>query len=491
MAATNASPMGTRFDSVLAGCLNQPGRTASQKHESEQSIGIPGHPFAAVIANKARVGASVATSQKSGAERARTPRVSQHVFERVRARRTPTRTKWLLPAMAIEVSAASRRKTQLLRVLKVAPLVVIAAVVLRFKVLAPVPARSFVVAEGDVVHEVYGRATIESRREVELGFDLVGRLTDVLVDEGDSVKLGQVVARLAPEQLVADVRVASSGVPLAKAALARLDAEERKAQASLVFAEQEAKRMRTLAASNSVSPRDLDLAEQQLALAKADLDRVLATQGEAQKEIAVASSATESKSATATRAVLVSPFDGVVVRRFKDPGDTVVVGTTVLRVVAVDRLWARAAIDESMLPGLREGLPAQVTLLGASGEPLRGTVDRVGREVDRQTHEVLVDVLLAKPPSPIAMGQRADVWIELERRPRVPRVPVAFLRRDARGDYALVDRDGRVSRADVKVGLIGRELLEIASGLRAGDTVLDSPVPGAVLAEGRRWRASP
>jgi len=311
--------------------------------------------------------------------------------------------------MAIEVSAASRRKTQLLRVLKVAPLILIAALVLRFKVLAPVPARPFVVAEGDVVHEVYGRATIESRREVELGFDLVGRLTDVLVDEGDSVKVGQVVARLAPEQLVADV-------PLAKAALARLDAEERKAQASLVFAEQEAKRMRTLSASNSVSPRDLDLAKQQLALAKADLDRVLATQGEAQKEIAVASSATESKSATATRAVLVSPFDGVVVRRFKDPGDTVVVGTTVLRVVAVDRLWARAAIDESMLPGLREGLPAQVTLLGASGEPLRGTVDRVGREVDRQTHEVLVDVLLAKPPSPIAMGQRAHRRHGLRRR---------------------------------------------------------------------------
>jgi DNA-binding transcriptional LysR family regulator len=95
------------------------------------------------------------------------------------------------------------------------------------------------------------------------------------------------------------------------------------------------------------------------------------------------------------------------IRRFKDPGDTVVVGTTVLRVVAIDRLWARAAVDESMLANLREGMPAEVALLGDTGVPLRGTVDRIGREVDRQTHEVLVDVLLGVVPTRLAIGHRS------------------------------------------------------------------------------------
>jgi len=375
--------------------------------------------------------------------------------------------------------------------LKLLPVLLVAGLAVRQRLVAPLAVRHHVVDQGEVVREVFGRATIESRREVELGFDLVGRVSDVLVDEGDGVALGQVVAHLAPEQLTADAHAASSGITLAKAAPVRLAADERRAQATLAFAQQEAVRMRTLASSGAVSARDLDLAEQQLALARADLDRVHATQAEAQKQIAVATSATESKTATVTRTALVSPFDGVVIRRFKDPGDTVVAGSTVLRVVAVDRLWARAAIDESMLSDLREGMPAEIALLGATGEPLHGSVDRVGREVDRQTHEVLVDVLLAQVPARLAIGHRADVHIALERRGHVTRVPLPFLRRDAASTFLFVDRDGRVARAPIQIGIMGRDLVEVRSGLKPGETVLDTRTPGGTLEVGRRWSAEP
>jgi HlyD family secretion protein len=375
--------------------------------------------------------------------------------------------------------------------LKVLPIAIVVAFVVRHQLVVPTPVHVHAVDRGDVVREVFGRATIESRREVQLGFDLVGRISDVLVDEGDRVKLGQVLAHLAPDQWNADVRAASSGVPLAKAAIARLAADERHAQATLTFAEQEAGRMRNLASSGAVGARDLDLAEQQLALAQADLDRVRAAQAEAQKQIAVASGATESKTATVTRAVLVSPFEGVVIRRFKDPGDTVVVGSTVLRIVAVDRLWARAAIDESMLADLREGMPAEIALLGEAGEPLRGTVDRVGREVDRQTHEVTVDVLLAQVPSRLAIGHRADVHIALERRENVTRIPLAFLRRDVDAAFVFKDRAGRIARTPVQIGVFGRDFVEVTSGLAPGETVLDAVAPGGPIADGRRWSEAP
>lgn len=370
------------------------------------------------------------------------------------------------------------------------PVIVVVALFVRHRVLAPVNARAHTVERGDVVREVFGRATIESRREVQLGFDLVGRISDVLVDEGDRVKLGQVVAHLAPEQLTADLQAASSSVTLARAALARLAADERRAQATLTFAEQESARMKRLAASGSVSSRDVDLAEQQLALAQADLDRVRAARTEAEKQIAVASGTAGTKVATVTRAVLVSPFDGVVIRRFKDPGDTVSVGSTVLRIVAVDRLWARAAIDESMLADLREGMPAEIALLGEPGAPLRGTVDRIGREVDRQTHEVMVDVLLEQPPARLAIGHRADVYIALERRPNVVRVPLAFLQRDPVGAFVFVDRSGRITRAALDVGVLGRDFVEATAGVGAGDVVL-APIAGAQLTAGRRWSAAP
>jgi HlyD family secretion protein len=364
--------------------------------------------------------------------------------------------------------------------------VAILLVLARPLLLPRIPARAHPVDRGEVVRDVFGRGTLESRREVQLGFDLSGRVSDILVDEGDRVKLGQVLAHLAPEQFSADVRTARSAASQATAAISRLDAEEKRAEAALQFARTEAARMRALAPAGTVSTRDVDLAEQQLALAKAELERVRASRVEAHQQIAVAGGTLQAKDVTAARAVLVAPFDGVVLRRLRDPGDTVTLGTTVLRVVATDALWSRASIDESALPLLQEGQRARVRL-GTEGAPsLLARVDRIGREVDRQTHELLVDVLLPSGPPRVAIGQRADVWIEVERRPDVVRVPVAYLRHDAAGDHCLVDRGGRIRRAPVQIGLRGSDLVEIVAGLASGDVVLD-PGPRGGDVEGRRW----
>jgi HlyD family secretion protein len=375
-------------------------------------------------------------------------------------------------------------------VLRLLPIVVVALLIARHRIVVPAPVRAAAVDRGDVVRDVFGRGTVESRREVELGFDVVGRIADILVDEGDRVKLGQVVSHLAPETFAADVKTASTGVAVARAAIGRLDAEERRAAAARDFAVGEAERMRALAKTGSVSPRDLDLAEQQLALSRAEVDRVQAARAEAERQISLASGTVEVRSVAAARAVLVSPFDGLVIRRLRDPGDTVTVGSTVLRVVATDVLWSRAWIDETALPALHEKQPVRVRFGAEGAFGFAGSVDRIGREVDRQTHELLVDVLLEKPPVRVAIGQRADVWIEVERRRDVVRLPAPFVRRDAAGTFCWVDRGGRITRARVALGLDGREHVEVTSGLAAGDVVLDAIEPGAVLPEGRRWTRS-
>jgi multidrug efflux pump subunit AcrA (membrane-fusion protein) len=126
--------------------------------------------------------------------------------------------------------------------------------------------------------------------------------------------------------------------------------------------------------------------------------------------------------------------------------------------------------------------------LGADGNvTVSGTVDRIGRESDRQTHELLIDVLLADLPQRIAIGQRADAWIEVDRRQNVVRVPMSFIRHGIDGPYCWVDRGGRIARVAVTVGTFGTELAEVTSGLASGDVVLDAMDPGAELPVGRRW----
>jgi HlyD family secretion protein len=366
-------------------------------------------------------------------------------------------------------------------------LLVIGAVV-RQRFFVAIPVRAQEVSTGDVVVEVFGRGTIESRREVQLGFDMVGRISDLLVDEGDRVKLGQVLGHLAPEQFAADFRTASSGVTLARAAIARLQADEHRATATIAFATAEESRIRSLAASGNMSTRELDLAVQQLELARAELERVRASRDEATRQIGVASKTAESRSVTAARAALVSPFDGIVVRRLRDTGDTVTVGTTVLRVVATDALWSRAWVDEAALPQLREGQPVRVRL-GSDAKPsLLGTVDRIGREVDRQTHELLVDVLLTALPPRVAIGQRADVWIEVDRRKNVQRAPLAFLHREGDKAFCYVSREGKIRRLPVILGALGNEDFEVTTPLPPNDLLLDALDAGALLPEGRRWR---
>jgi len=139
------------------------------------------------------------------------------------------------------------------------------------------------------------------------------------------------------------------------------------------------------------------------------------------------------------------------------------------------------------LPRLQEKAPARVRLGSEGSASLSGHVDRIGREVDRQTHELLVDVLLTAPPARIAIGQRADAWIEIDRHADVVKLPFAFVQRAGSDVFAYVDRDGRIERRPIRIGAEGVAEVEVVSGLSAGDTALTAPSPGTLLAEGRRW----
>lgn len=352
----------------------------------------------------------------------------------------------------------------------------------------PVEVRVVPVDRGTVTSVAVGRGTIESQREAAVGFDLVGRLSEVLVDEGSRVTLGQEIARLEPSQAAADLRVAATGVGAARAALKRLAADEERVRVMLATAEREAERAHSLFEKGAIAGQLRDDAQDQLRIARADLDRVLAQRAEATRSIEVASSSAAQRNVTMLRATLLAPFDGLVTRRLHEPGDTVTIGSTVLRIADTSRVYVRAALDETILPKLVAGQPAEVRF---PGDPLatRGQLTEIAWEADRQTHEILVDVLLDKIDRRIAIGQRADVRIELDRHERVLRIPIAMIHHDDRGPYVFVDRAGRIALVRPQFGLTGSEYVEVVEGLVEGDRLLTAPRSNQVLTAGRRWKA--
>ncbi|MCC6902896.1 MAG: efflux RND transporter periplasmic adaptor subunit [Polyangiaceae bacterium] len=370
------------------------------------------------------------------------------------------------------------------------PLALVGAVAfaLWFRLARPVAARTARVERGAVVLEAFGRGTVESQREAAVGFDLVGRLSAVLVDEGDRVSLGQELARLETSQAEADLRLAKTGISAARASLERLAADEKRARALMSAAERDSQRTSALSATGVVSAQQKDDAADRLRVARADLDRVLAQRAEATRGIDVAASGAKQKQVAMVRATLLAPFDGLVTRRLREPGDTVTVGSTVLRIVDPTQTYVRAAMDESVLHELSADQRGWLWFPGAS-EAVPGKVTRIAWEADRQTHEVFAELTPDKLDRRVAIGQRADARVELARKEDVLRVPTAAIGRDGSGPYVLVDRGGRVALVRPRFGISGRDHAEVLEGLAEGDTLLSAPAPGGTLSPGRRWRA--
>ena len=363
-----------------------------------------------------------------------------------------------------------------------------AGLVAYLRLVAPVAVRVSRVERGAVVEEAFGRGTVESDREAAVGFDMTGRISEVLVDEGQRVTLGQELARLETTQSEADLRLARTGVAAARATLSRLAADEERARALLAAAERESRRAQELFEAGALPAQQRDDASDKLRVSRAELDRLLAQRGEATRSIEVASSGAEQREVTVLRAMLLAPFDGLVTRRLREPGDTVSVGSTILRIVDTSQVYVRASIDETVLPQLAEDLPALIQFPGATATS-SGKVTRIAWEADRQTHEIFVDIKPDKLDRRIAVGQRADVRIELIRRPDVLRIPVSMVHRDAEGPFVLIDQGGRIAVARPRFGASGRDHVEVTEGLSEGDLVLSSPEPGGALAAGRRWKA--
>jgi RND family efflux transporter MFP subunit len=380
---------------------------------------------------------------------------------------------------------------QALRTLVTLLVLALAAALVTRKLLAPVPAIAGIVERGDVVEEAFGRGTLESRREVEIGFDLVGRLEQVLVEEGDWVVKGQPLAKLDLDQLAAQRYAAQTNVVVAKSAIARLDAEEQKASAALAFAETEAARASVLQASGALSTRDLDSATDQRAQHRAELERVRAERAEIVSGIAAANSNALVSNTLVARGVLLAPFDGQIVRRLREPGDTVSVGSTVLRLVERDSLRSRAWLDDSVLSKLSIGQPARIRF-GIVGSALAlGHIERIGYEADRQTHEIWVDVIVVDLPARTAVGQRTDVWLEVGRSPHTIRIANRFVRWEGEAAYCFVDRGGKIARAPLTLGRRSEDFVEVTAGVAEGDLVLGAPDAGKLLPEGRKYVVQP
>lgn len=372
------------------------------------------------------------------------------------------------------------------RVGKIALLLGVVAGVIYVVRFAPVPVVSHTVARGDIVAEVLGTGTLESRVQVTISPKISGRIEEILADQGDRVAQGQPLVRLDDDELRQQVEIAQASVDAAKAGVKRLETDRDRATAVAAQATREHHRLEQLVTQNASSQSDFDKAVEAVAIAEAGVARAEAAIVEAQQQVTAAEKTLAYQQTRLADSTINVPFDGLIVRRQRDPGDVVVPGSPILQLVSLEQLWISAWIDETEMARVAVGQPARVVFRSEPDRSYAGSVTRLGREADRETREFVVDVQVLELPTNWAVGQRAEVYIETARKAGVPLLPANFVRWQDTHAGVFVDRDGRAVWTPVKVGLRNASWLEVVEGPSVSDSVVMPRDPQARLADGKR-----
>lgn len=329
------------------------------------------------------------------------------------------------------------------------------------------------VKTGNFSNEIFGIGITEARRSYNLAPTMTSRINKVLVDQGDHVKAGQILAEMDPLDLEDKVdssqqaakRVANA-VRVADAQL--LEAKSRAKTASATF-----ERFAGLQARGFVSQEMLDARQHEKNAALAGVDAANAALAAARNDEAKARADAIGVSKLLRQTRLVSPVDGIVTARLLEPGATAVPGQTIVQVIDPASLWIKTRVDQKQAGHIRVGQDAEIVLRSQPQKAVPGKVERVDLTSDAVTEERIVNVGFATPREQTGVGEYGEVTIKLPVMDNVRSVPSAAVKHFEQRDGVWTLQDGRTKFKPVIAGvatLDGRT--QIVEGLDDGEEVI-------------------
>lgn len=279
-----------------------------------------------------------------------------------------------------------------------------------------------------------------------------GRVAAVLVEAGDRVKKGQVLARI--------------NVDVLRPQVAQLAAAFEEAKADARLAEAEYERVKAVSGSGAISREDVERRS-----AAAEMRAARAKVAEAQLREAEARLA---------RAAVRAPADGLVLERSVEVGQNATQGVVLFRIAKDGKIELRGEVAEQDMPSLKVGQKALVQITGVD-RVFEGKVWLLGPTINPESRLGSVRVALTPDPllRPGAFGHGAVLAGEAEK----PVLPHSALQADKKGAFVyLVGADSKVVRRNVRIGTTTEQGVVIEDGLSGKERVVASA--GAFLREG-------
>ena len=313
----------------------------------------------------------------------------------------------------------------------------------------------------DVEETVRAPVDLRPIQQAEVASKTLGYLDAVLVDRGDRVKKGQLVAVVRPSDLPDQL------------AAARGTASQ--AQAALALARANLDRARALSPSGRISRAELQQAEAALASAEAQL--------------AAARGAVGGLAVRLGETRIASPMDGVVSQRRLDPGVLVGPGTSAGSILTVDQmevLRCFVTVNESEVSRLRLGLTAHIDLDALAGRRIDGKVVRLAPALDPATRTLDAEVQIPNRDGELRPGMYGRAAVVTDVHPKSLTVPVGAVQISNGKSFVYAVQGDKVQRRPVKIGVDGEEWLEVLDGLKPDEEVVTAGLEG--LSEGAQIR---
>jgi len=360
------------------------------------------------------------------------------------------------------------------------------------------------VTRGTIVETVVATGNVLTPYRANIGVQITGTVSDVLVEEGQQVVKGQPLIALENSELKASMVQVQGALAEAEARMRQIKeftlptARETLAQmqAALVDAQKIYDRTAALVKSGSATEASLDDARKALDVARAQtngaqLSVYTASPGGsdyvlAETQLNQAHANLDSATARLAYATIVAPRDGVLISRNVERGAVVVPGNALLVLAPTGKMQLQLQIDERNLGKLALGLKALASADAYPEQRFEAIVSYVNPGVDIARASVEVKLDVPNPPPYLRQDMTVSVDIEVARRENALVLPTRSVHDALSGaPWILSVRNGRAYKLPVTLGLHGQNLVEIVDGLPEGGWAL--PVGSGILT-GQRVR---